>query len=50
MSYDRNPPAPTRFLQDGTVVPPIPVVFLWPTIATAVTQATAVAANFVKND
>ena len=50
MSYNRNPPAPLRFVEGEPVVPGIPVAFWLPTIADLVTQSTAVAANFLEND
>lgn len=47
MAYNRNPPAPHRFLDNGTILPGLPVVFRWPTIADLVCGHTAPAANFV---
>lgn len=49
MSYDRNPPAPLRFIEDEPVVAPIPVAFRLPTIADLVCQSTTVAAMFLRN-
>ena len=40
MGYNRNPPAPRRFIEDEPVVAPIPVALRWPTIADLVLQRT----------
>ncbi len=49
MAYDRNPPAPLRFLEGQPIIPGIPVQFHWPTIADLVLQRTAIAENFLRN-
>ena len=41
MAYNRNPPAPVRFVEGQPVVPPIPVALQWPSIAALVSQDTA---------
>lgn len=47
MGYQKNPPAPHRFIDGEPVVAAVPVALRWPSLTDLVLQQTALAECFV---